>query len=476
MSGAHQNDAIRLGPGSRVHIVGIGGAGMSATARILLESGVAVSGSDRQANDITRDLARHGATFHEGHAAENVSGAQALFVSSAIKDDNPELVAAKASGIPILTRRQFFKYLLPGKTQIAVAGTHGKTTTTALIIHLLRETGRDPSYIVGGTLNNTGHNAHVGQGQAFVVEADEYGGMFLGLSPKIAVITNVEHDHPDQFPTMEAMLATFRAFIERLPADGVLIACADDPYALALAQARVRAGKTAMTYGIANTHADWQAQLDRTDSDQSIFTVSTIQSGQNKRPQRVSSPLAGTHNILNCLAALAAVEAFGVPFDEAAQAISTFAGTGRRFEVMGRANGVTVISDYGHHPTAIKATLQAARQRYPRANIWAVWQPHTYSRTRILASEFARAFSGTNHVLITDIYAARETPAPGDLTGEDMAHLIVKSGHPDARHSGDLAATETILAREVQSGDVVIIFSAGDAPQIGEALLRDLQR
>src|SRR5579859_8111164 len=207
-----QDNELTLGPGSRVHIVGIGGAGMSAIARILLESGSAVSGSDRQANDITHDLARHGATIHEGHAAQNISGAQALFVSSAIKEDNPELIEARVSGIPILTRRQFFKYLLPGKTQIAVAGTHGKTTTTAMIVHLLRETGRDPSYIVGGTLLNTGDNAHVGTGSAFVIEADEYGGMFLGLAPQIAVITNIEHDHPDIFPTLGDVLNTFQQF------------------------------------------------------------------------------------------------------------------------------------------------------------------------------------------------------------------------------------------------------------------------
>ena len=466
-----QDNELTLGPGSRVHIVGIGGAGMSAIARILLESGSAVSGSDRQANDITHDLARHGATIHEGHAAQNISGAQALFVSSAIKEDNPELIEARVSGIPILTRRQFFKYLLPDRTQIAVAGTHGKTTTTALIIHLLRETGHDPSYIVGGTLNATGDNAHVGKGKAFVVEADEYGGMFLGLSPKIAVLTNVEWDHPDQFPTLDDMLATFRSFLQRLPAGGTLIACADDPHALALAQARRVVGQPCLTYSISSVQADWQANLEfGGDTDKTQFMVR-----HGDQQQRVSSPQAGTHNVLNCLAALAAVYTFGVPLEEAANAVRSFAGTGRRFEIMGQAGGVTAISDYGHHPTAIRATLQAARQRYPGKTIWAIWQPHTYSRTRTLASQFATAFSDADHVLITDIYAARETPAPGDLMAGDMALLIAKTSHADARHSGDLSATESILAREIKPGAVVIIFSAGDAPRIGEALLRDLK-
>src|SRR6266849_577245 len=203
--------------GSHVHVIGIGGAGMSAVARILLQRGVNVSGSDRQLNDTTRALQREGATIHEGHAAANVAGSDVVFVTSAAKDDNPEIVAARAAGIPILTRREFFKYLLPGKTQIAVAGTHGKTTTTAMIVHLLRETGCDPSYIVGGTLLNTGDNAHVGMGSAFVIEADEYGGMFLGLSPQIAVITNIEHDHPDIFPTMGDVLNTFQQFAALLP-------------------------------------------------------------------------------------------------------------------------------------------------------------------------------------------------------------------------------------------------------------------
>ncbi len=228
-------------PDALVHIVGIGGAGMSAIARVLLESGIRVSGSDRQENDFTNALAHDGAVIRLGHRAENVNGATCVLISSAVRDDNPEVAAARQASIPVLNRREAFPYLLPGKTQIAVAGTHGKTTTTALIVHLLRETGHDPSYIVGGVLNNTGTNAHAGQGQAFVVEADEDGDMFLGLAPQIAVMTNLDHDHPDMFPTMDDVVRAFRRFLSRLPDDGTLITWIENPNTYLLAMER-RAG------------------------------------------------------------------------------------------------------------------------------------------------------------------------------------------------------------------------------------------
>lgn len=464
--------ALFTSPGAHIHIVGIGGAGMSAIARVLLESGVTVSGSDRQANDVTRTLQRDGATIYEGHAADYIKGASALLISSAVKDDNPEVAAARSANIPILDRREAFPLLLPDKDQIAVAGTHGKTTTTAMIVHLLRETGNDPSYIVGGVMNNTGSNAHAGKGSAFVVEADEYGGMFLGLTPKIAVLTNIEHDHPDQFPTMQDVMNAFRQFIARLPDDGTLIACADDPHALALAHERKNAGKPVLTYGLDNPDADWSAINNESDDVQvSDFMVRCFRHSLPVRKHAVL-PLTGRHNILNALAALAAAHTYGVTLEKLIPALRTFQGTGRRFEVMGQAGGVTVISDYGHHPTAIRATLQAARQRYGKTTIWAVWQPHTYSRARLLADQYASAFRDADHVLITDVYAAREQPQPGDPTSADLARQA--ADHPDARYSGNLEATADLLRREVRSGDVVIIFSAGDAPGIGEMLLKNL--
>jgi UDP-N-acetylmuramate--alanine ligase len=457
---------LTIGPNSHIHIIGIAGTGMSAVARILMESGITVSGSDRQSNEITHELQRYGAAIYAGHRAENVAGATALFISSAVRDDNPEVSAARARRIPILTRREFFRYLLPDKTQIAVAGTHGKTTTTALIVHLLRETGNDPSYIVGGTLANTGNNAHVGKGSAFVVEADEYGGMFLGLSPKIAIVTNIEHDHPDIFPTIDDVMAAFRQFVKLLPDDGILIACADDPNAALLLNERKP--QQSISYGFSG---EWR--LVPTETSLSGTTEFSIVNPFHKYD--IVSPLAGTHNMLNVAAALLAVYANGVPMEQAIPALGTFRGTERRFEVIGIAGGVTVISDYAHHPTAIRATLQAARQQYGKAKLWAVWQPHTYSRSRLLADEFAHAFADADAVLITDIYAAREQPTPTDPTSADLARLTTAAGHANVRASGTLEATAELLQHEVEPGDVVIILSAGDAPRIGETLLQARQ-
>jgi UDP-N-acetylmuramate--alanine ligase len=458
--------------GGHLHIVGIGGAGMSAIARLLLSSGYTISGSDRQSNEITSALQAEGATIYEGHNSAQIAGATALLISSAVKDDNPEVIAARSAGIPVLKRRDAFPLILPDKTQIAVAGTHGKTTTTGLIVHLLRETGNDPSYIVGGVLANTGDNAHAGQGSAFVIEADEYDNMFLGLRPTIGIVTNIEHDHPDMFPTLADVLNSFRQFIARITDNGTLITCADDPNALQLAEEQRSTGKKVITYGIDNSSADWSATL--TPSANPDHTEFTIRRKGQSVTHQVSSALAGNHNVLNALVALAAVASVGVSLDAAIPALATFQGTGRRFEIMGQAGGVTVLSDYGHHPTAIRATLQAARQRYPNAGIWAVWQPHTYSRTRLLADLFASSFGDANHALITDIYAAREQPQPGDPTSADLAQHMTTAKHPDARHSGTLDSTAQILIHEVSPGDVVLIFSAGDAPKIGEALLKSL--
>jgi UDP-N-acetylmuramate--alanine ligase len=458
-------------PGAHVHIVGIGGAGMSAIARVLLDSGVRVSGSDRQLNDITRALERDGAKIYAGHAAANVAGATVLLISSAIKD-NPEVLAAHNAGIPVLTRRETFPHLLPGKTQIAIAGTHGKTTTTALIVHLLRETGNDPSYIVGGVMLNTNDNAHAGQGSAFVIEADEYGDMFLGLTPKIAVITNIEHDHPDIFPRLDDVVKAFRRFVAQIPDDGILIGCADDERVLQLIHERRAAGKVAISYGLENVDSDWQAveftpRKSEVHEPEIMFTILRDEIDEGE----VNSPLPGKHNILNILAAIAAVHQFGLTLNVIVPHVKTFKGAGRRFEVMGLARGVTVINDYAHNPTKIRATLQAARQRYPDAQIWAVWQPHTYSRVRVFASDFARVFADADHVLVTDIYAAREQRQEGDPHEADLAGMIAANGLRDARYSGDLEGTALLLKQEAKPGNVVIILSAGDAPRIGEQLL-----
>lgn len=419
-------------PPQRVHFIGIGGAGLSAIARILLERGVAVSGSDRTPNPLAEALRRDGAHVVYGHDAANVAGADAVIVTSAAAPDHVEIVAAKAAGIPVYKRADVIAAIMAGQAAICVAGTHGKTTTTAMIAHILRQTGRDPSYIVGGTLPLTGTNAGVGRGGAFVIEADEYDYMFLGLRPDVAVVTNVEWDHPDFFPTPESMQDAFRRFIALIPPDGTLIACADDPGAAALmAEARCHV----IPYGLPSSP--------------------------------ISLPIPGRHNLYNAHAAILAAGTQGAPFDEAAAALESFTGAGRRFDVRFDRDGIAVIDDYAHHPTAIRATLEAARSRYPDRALWAVWQPHTFSRTRALWADYLGAFADADHVVVTDIYAAREHP-DGATTA---ARFVAELRHPDAHHTPSLEDAAALLDAEVCAPAAILIMSAGDAPGIGVRFL-----
>jgi UDP-N-acetylmuramate--alanine ligase len=456
-----------LQPGQHIHIVGVGGFGMSAIARVLLQQGYTVSGSDLRANDFTRELAALGATIFEGQRAENVAGAEVVIATSAAHDDNREIAAARTAGIPVRRRQDILGDLMAGKIGIAIAGTHGKTTTTALLVHVLMEAGRDPSYIVGGVMKNTGTNAGVGQGPYFVIEADEYDRMFLGLRPQIAIMTNIEHDHPDCFPTMQDVRAAFAAFVARLPEDGLLVVCADDPAARDIGQAR-RGPIRWYGLGILPDADGWQA--DHVEPDAAGGTRFMVQRDEQEIG-RARITLAGRHNVQNALAVIAAADHLGVPFDRIAAALDSFQGTGRRSEILGQAGGVTVISDYAHHPTAIRVTLDAQRTRPGVRHLWAVWQPHTYGRMRLLADEFAAAFGAADHVLVADVYSVRETVTPG-LDAAGMARKIRGAG--DVRYTGDLDATARILIDEVQPGDVVVILSAGDAPRIGELLLAGL--
>ena len=455
---------------TRIHMIGIGGTGLSAIARLLLEMGHTVSGSDQVSSSFTRDLQSAGIAVSIGHRKENIQDADLVIRSSAIPDDNPEVKAARALRIPVLKRSDFLGSLMDGKTSIAIAGTHGKTTTTSMIAWMLTELGQDPSFIIGGVMANLGVNARAGKGKPFIIEADEYDRMFLGLKPTIEVITNIEHDHPDCYPTPADFQAAFVEFMYLLPADGTLVACVEDPGVRDLVIKAGKLGKRVVSYGL-RSPANASQPMD-------VFTIGPIsndQGGFNFNASvcgvgvRVSLQVPGIHNVQNALAALAVAQLLGLPLDDAAKSLANFAGTGRRFEIRGIKNDIVIIDDYAHHPTEIRATLAAARARYPSRRLWAVWQPHTYSRTRVLLKGFASAFDDADEVIVTDIYAARESRE--DFSSKQVVEAMSRPAHFIA---GILEVSNFLIAN-LLSGDVLLVLSAGDADQISTKVLAHLK-
>jgi len=450
-----------------VHFVGIGGAGLSAIARVLVEQEAVVSGSDLMSSPVAEALARDGARVYVGHRAEQVDGAEQVVVSSAVPEQNVEVQAARKAGIPVLHRAQILGQLMEDRIGIAVAGTHGKTTTTAMISSILWRAGLDPTFIVGGQVLGLGTNARAGNGPHFVVEADEYDRTFLGLRPQVAVVTNVEHDHPDCYPSFEQFRAAFTQFTALLPSDGLLVACRDQAVARELGQQRLAQGLPAIFYGL-EEGATWVAyHLEVNPAGGSDFLA--VHKGRKLGEVRLRVP--GAHNVLNALAALAVVDALGVPFPTARSILAGFRGVGRRFEVKGEADHVTVVDDYAHHPTEIRATLAAARERFPGRALWVVWQPHTYSRTKALLDEFAQAFAQADHVLVLPVYAAREQ----DSLGVSSADVVATMEHPDVRLVESREQAVAVLGAEVQPGGVVLTLGAGDGDLVGQWLLWALQ-
>jgi UDP-N-acetylmuramate--alanine ligase len=455
----------------RVHLIGIGGSGLSAIARLLLESGWEVSGSDRQLSPLAIQLAAAGVRVSEGHHPENIAGAQRVIRSSAVPDDNVEVQAAREAGIPVLKRAEFLGEMMAGKQGIAVAGTHGKTTTTAMIAWVFTALGQDPSFLIGGVSANLGTNGRAGQGEAFIIEADEYDRMFLGLQPRIAVVTNVEHDHPDCFPTEQDFQQAFQEFVRRISPKGSLLACSDDRGASKLMEYSSGLGIQTQSYGLAR----W---LGRPGPDYFGRELQLNESGgfdfqvmmKDAYLATVSLQVPGKHNVCNALAALAVVRILGLPVVEAAEALHEFKGTGRRFEIRGEVNGVTVVDDYAHHPTEIRATLAAARDRYPSRNLWAVWQPHTYSRTRVLFDEFSSAFDDADHVLVTEVFASREA----DQADFSSRQLVAAMHHPDVHFVPSLTQASHFLLERLQPDDVLLVLSAGDAEQVSGEVLAGL--
>jgi UDP-N-acetylmuramate--alanine ligase len=394
-----------------------------------------------------------------------VADADLVVISSAVPEDNPEVVEARRRDLPVVKREQLLRAMTEGKKAIAVAGTHGKTTTSAMIAWILTEAGLDPTFIVGGVLQNLGTNARAGNGPHFVVEADEYDRAFLGLKPDVAVLTALEHDHPDCYPTFEEMRSAFAEFAAQVVLGGLLIACGEDRESAAVANPLPSTGRRVETYGL-DPAWDWRAQGVHL-GNSAAFDV--WYKGRRLGPCALQVP--GRHNVLNALAALAASVELGVDFGMAAAALTRFRGTERRFEIKGQIAEVTVVDDYAHHPTEIRATLAAARLKFPGRSIWAVFQPHTYSRTSAMLNDFAAAFADADHVVVTQIYAARESDTCGVSGADLVAHMV----HPDAVYISRLEeASATVLSR-VQPGDVVLTLGAGDGYLVGERVLQGLR-
>lgn len=456
----------------RIHLIGVGGTGISAIARVLMEQGALVSGSDLKRSPAAEALARDGAQIFVGHRAEQVNGADLVVTSSAVPDSNVEVQAAQAAGIPVFKRPAFLPRLVDGHEVIAIAGTKGKTTTTAMLASILMKAGRDPSFIVGGIVTGLGTNARAGEeGGLFVIEADEYERTFLSLSPHAAVVTNVAHDHPDCYPTFDDVRAAFEDFAALIPADGLLVCAWDNPVARAIGERRRAAnldGEGEVRFFGASEGAEWRVEDARPNF---IGGVDCLVTRRGETLGLLRLRLPGVYNALNALAALVVTDFLGVPFNTAREALTAFQGVARRFEFKGEVGGVTVIDDYAHHPLAIRAALSAARQRFPDQPVWAVWQPHTYSRTKTLLDEFAQAFGMADHVIVLPIYAppgGRDRDARPAVTSAEVVALM---RHPDARCAASLEEAMVWLGTEARSGDVVLTLSAGDGNQVGEWLL-----
>jgi len=457
-------------PQLHIHLLGIGGAGLSPIAQVLLDMGIRVSGSDRQPNAMTARLAERGATIAPQQRAENLLNLPAdqrpdvVLISSAVNSENPERKAAEELGIPVVKRFDFLPALLDGRRVIAVAGTHGKSSTTAMIVHILIRAGLAPGYIIGAELPGLG-NAAAGTSPYFVVEADEFDHMFLGLEPEVAVILNVEWDHPDFYPTPASFRRAFMQFVDTVNRSGLVITCRDDEGAEQLRAYGYSRGPAWITYGL--NPADLQAtELESVAG--GGYQAQIIHWGMPACALKMAVP--GQHNVSNALAAIAAAVWCEVPISDACHALQSYGGVARRFQQLGEANGVLIIDDYAHHPTEIRATLEAAHGRFPRQRIWAVFQPHTFSRTRNFLNEIANSFSAADQVLITDIFAAREA----DDGSVKAADVVAASPHPAMRHVGGLVESAEYLMGRVQPGDVVMIFGAGDSYRIGELLLAQL--
>lgn len=452
----------------QIHFVGIGGIGMSGIAEVLLSLGenFHVTGSDLKRSPITDRLESMGATIWEGHSGDHVSEADVVVCSSAVRDDNPEVLAARQRLVPVIPRAEMLAELMRlYRHGIAIAGTHGKTTTTSMIAHLMTNTQLDPAVVVGGRVASLGSNARLGRGEYIVVEADESDGSLLLLTPTIAVLTNIDADHLDFFSGgIDQIKRCFSTFANRVPFYGTIILCLDDQNVQAIIPEITR---RTISYGLA-AQADvsaWHIQMDSNFG--SEFKVRAF--GQEMGTMRLGVP--GLHNVYNALAAVAAGLDLNLKFDDIAESLKSFRGAERRFQIKGEKRGVTVVDDYGHHPTEIKATLSAARTSGRR--VVTLFQPHRYTRTRDLMDDFARSFYGADVLIVADIYPASEDPIEG-VNSRALVEKIERFGHRHVEYVGPVAGAATKLKEIVQEGDLVVTLGAGNVWQAGDELLRIL--
>jgi len=450
-----------------VHFIGIGGAGMSGIAEVLLDYNLEVSGCDQSMSETTERLAKLGATVYQGHSAAHVETTDLVVISSAVSRDNPEVVAARQNNITVVRRAEMLGELMRLKYGVAVAGTHGKTTTTSLIGTVLTEAGLDPTVIVGGRLRVSGTGARLGKSEYLVAEADEYDRSFLRLQPILAVVTSIDEDHLDTYANLDEIRKAFVTFAGKVPFFGQAILCLDDTNIQELLP-QLKQEHRVVTYGL-SPQADLRATEFESTPTGSRFQVVDSRQGEMGT---IELPMPGLHNVRNSLAAIAVGQAMGVPFVSIARALAGFSGVHRRFETRGVWRGAKVIDDYAHHPTEVTATLEAARQAFPGAVIHAIFQPHLFSRTRHLALEFGRSLLGADKAVVTEIYPSREQPEPG-VTSDLVVEAARQSGHRDVRSCADWREVPPMLAADVQEGDVILTLGAGDIYRLAELLVAE---
>jgi UDP-N-acetylmuramate--alanine ligase len=454
----------RKGKIQHVHFVGIGGIGMSGIAEVLLNLGYQISGSDLKESEVTRRLVSLGCTVSYGHRKENVKEADVVVVSSAVRSGNPEVEVAEQRLIPVIPRAEMLAELMRMKIGVAIAGTHGKTTTTSLIATVLAAGGLDPTVVIGGRLNSLGSNARLGQGDFLVAEADESDGSFLKLMPTIAVVTNIDADHLDHYAGIEEIKEAFHQFLNKIPFFGLAVLCLDHPNIQSLIP---KLKKRFTTYGL-TTQADFQAREIVFEGLSTTFDVLH----HHREVGRLRIQMPGLHNVYNALATVATAFELEIPFQVVQNTLRDFGGIQRRFHIKGEKKGILVVDDYGHHPVEIMATLKAARTGWER-RIIAVFQPHRYTRTQALFQEFLTAFYDADVLILTDIYPAGEDPIPG-VEARALFEGIREHGHKDVTFLGNKKEIVDHLLRIVRSGDLVVTLGAGDIWQIADELVRQL--